>query len=364
MSRAAVLPAALLAASSAAAIDGVWGAAARPVGCLAGGRQGAVAVVWRGAVLVVGGSGCPFPCCPSINVTHYADVLAAPDWRVVASFGAVNGTYGRTHHAAAVLGDTLYMIGGYGGVPPRSHDTVVTLDLADPAHGAAERAPLLGGPRTSLAAAVLGGRIITVGGWTSTGASADVMSYDAASDTWTSLAPMPTARGAVGLAAAGHAPLLYAVGGFKRSGGDPPWTPLADVEAYDPREDAWSVLAPLPSARQTAAAVTLPPSVGGLLAVVGGFNGTRDICYKTDSVFPRDLLVLDEQGTWSARAALPTRRGFLAAAVANATLVTAGGVATTGDSGAVETLDLRSWKWEQCTAPKMPPSSGTGVADF
>ena len=128
--------------------------APQPPQCLPAPRQGAAAVVWRGAILLVGGSTSPGKCHPpytewptiyttaprpaatpsppgarNSNTTHTqlstdAAHPAAPSmpppglrWRRFES----SLPSGRTHAAAAVVADTLFVFGGYGtGDLPRS----------------------------------------------------------------------------------------------------------------------------------------------------------------------------------------------------------------------------------------------------
>src|SRR6267378_3458584 len=62
------------------------------------------------------------------------------------------------------------------------------------------------------------------------------------SGSWTTKAPMPTARDGLGVAAVNG--MLYAVGGFNSSG-----LPVATLEAYDPTTNTWTAKAPMPTAR-------------------------------------------------------------------------------------------------------------------
>src|SRR2546423_12290840 len=77
------------------------------------------------------------------------------------------------------------------------------------------------------AAVEAGGKIYVVGGCAS-GRLNDVEEYDPASNTWTTKAPMPTAR--YGLAAAEAGGKIYAIGGDSSSGLN-----LDEADAPDPR---------------------------------------------------------------------------------------------------------------------------------
>ena len=97
--------------------------------------------------------------------------------------------------------------------------------------------------RSEGAAATHGGNVYAVGGRFA-GPLSDLDRYTPATDTWVSLADMPTPRRGLGAAVVGNA--LYAIGG---SAGTAPCsgTPLATVERYDIETDTWSTVAPLPS---------------------------------------------------------------------------------------------------------------------
>lgn len=151
--------------------------------------------------------------------------------------------------------------------------------------------------RSEGAAATHGGHLYAVGG-RSGGPLSDLDRYTAATDTWVSLADMPTARRGLGAAVVGNA--LYAIGG---STGTAPCggSPLAMVERYDIDTDTWSTRAPLPSPRSDLAAV----AHGGKIYVFGGCLGTFAAINNVDVYDP----VTD---TWStAPADMPTARSSM-----------------------------------------------------
>jgi hypothetical protein len=59
---------------------------------------------------------------------------------------------------------------------------------------------------------------------------------------------------------------LYAVGGFAGAG-------LATLEAYDPSTDTWTTRAAMLTARSSIGA----SAVGGLLYVIGGYDGNAPL---------------------------------------------------------------------------------------
>ena len=107
--------------------------------------------------------------------------------------------------------------------------------------------------------ALIRGKVYAVGGVDATSNDcATVERYDPGTDSWESVANMPTPRSY--LAAVAYGRHLYALGG------DLDEETLADVERYDPARDAWERLAPVPTPRKFFAAVEL----GGFLYAIGG----------------------------------------------------------------------------------------------
>lgn len=99
-------------------------------------------------------------------------------------------------------------------------------------------------PRSSHDAAVIGDQVYVVGGWQLTGKDSTQWHDTAwkldlsqqptgAARQWKPIAAPPTPRRALSLAA--HNGLLYAIGGMKEQGG-----PTTIVEVYDPQTDQWT----------------------------------------------------------------------------------------------------------------------------
>src|SRR4028119_1562337 len=93
--------------------------------------------------------------------------------------------------------------------------------------------------RQELYPEVLNGKIYVVGGLLSpnTGFSAHFESYDPVNDAWTVLRPLPEARHHITLSAVKG--LLYAVGGF--TGGFPDWRAQAAVVMHGPSPAHWTL---------------------------------------------------------------------------------------------------------------------------
>jgi Kelch motif protein len=121
--------------------------------------------------------------------------------------------------------------------------------------------------RSEGAAVTHGGFLYAVGGRPGL---ANLDRYDPASDTWVSLSSMPTGRGGLAAAVVGNA--IYAIGGRDATGDAPcTGTPLATVERYNISTDTWSTVASLPSPRSDLAAV----AHGGKIYVFGGCTGDQ-----------------------------------------------------------------------------------------
>jgi N-acetylneuraminic acid mutarotase len=162
--------------------------------------------------------------------------------------------------AAGVINGILYVVGGR---DANARPTAI-LEAYDPATNSWTTKAPMPAARQAPAAGVVNG-ILYVAGGDNNGTHATVVAYDPATDTWTTRAPMPTARAYATAGVAGG--ILYVVGG-SGSGESGIRPPLATVEAYNPTTNTWSTKAPMPTARYG-------PTAGlanGILYVAGGFG--------------------------------------------------------------------------------------------
>ncbi len=117
-------------------------------------------------------------------------------------------------HLAAVSDDRfLYAVGGRELSADSNSRAVERYDVAENRWKKLASMPVASG---SLGAAILKGRLIAVGGETSTGVIGTVQSYDLSSGRWSQLAALPTPRHGLGVAAFGGT--LYALGGALGAG--------------------------------------------------------------------------------------------------------------------------------------------------
>ncbi len=167
--------------------------------------------------------------------------------------------------------------------------------------------------RYHLSVGVIGGKLYAVGG-NNGGLLNTNEEYDPASNTWTTKAVMPTARD--GLSAGVIGGRLYAVGGD--NGGL-----LNANEEYDPASNTWATKAAMPTARQcSSAGVT-----GGKLYVVGGGNGSLSYVNTNEEYDPA-------ANTWNTKTAMPSARTYLSVSVIGDKLYAVGG---NGDSSFLNT---------------------------
>ena len=88
---------------------------------------------------------------------------------------------------------------------------------------------------------------------------------DAQEDTWTTLAPMPTSRNAVGLAVVDNK--IYAIGGWNGNY-------VSANEMYDPTTNKWTPKASMPTPRYAFAIFTLDKKIHIVGGYINGINPT------------------------------------------------------------------------------------------
>ncbi len=258
----------------------------------------------------------------------------------------------RTEIAVAALDGKIYAVGGFS-QPSLSNvlDFAISrmVEIYDPATDAwTETTPLPEG-RHHAGIAALNGYLYVIGGFTKGGLSvwravATLYQFNPVNQTWHELAPMPTARGALGVAVyQGH---LYAIGGY---GGD---NNSAAVEVYDPQTNVWTPAAAMPTARDHLAVVT----VGDKIYAIGG-RPSLNYRKNMDVVEAYDLAT----NQWHARAKLPTARSGIAAGVIDGRIYVVGGESGEGTFDTHEMYLPEEDRW--ATMALMPTARhGLGAA--
>jgi non-specific serine/threonine protein kinase len=240
-----------------------------------------------------------------------------------------------------------------------------------------ERHAPLPEPRTEVAAAVVRGEIVVVGGLVAAGGNSPrVDAYSVARDAWRRLPDLPVPVDHAAAASANG--IVYVAGGY---GGDR--SPLREVFALG-RDERWRRLARLPDGRAAAAAAI----AGGKLYVVGGVDGRRSLARvafaldlrtgrwsRIPGPAPREHLAAAASGTsvfalagrsagidtntgrferydprtrrWTRLAPVPAARGGTGAALANGKIVSAGGERPEGTIASVYAYELRTRRWRR-----------------
>ncbi len=232
------------------------------------------------------------------------------------------------YHGLAARGDRLYSLGGDGAAPVEEFDpgtgTWTTLGSA-PAE------------RSFSGTAALGHRLFLVGGVRpGRAALSDVEAFNLKTGRWEVSPPLGVPRGR--LAAVALNGKLYAVGGLAGDGSQV--VNSGALEVYDPARRRWRRKADMPTPRHGLAAV----AAAGKLLALGGFGPERGGVDGPLSVVEAYDPATDR---WTRRAAMPTPRGFLGAAVVQDRVLAVGGLYA---PETVERYDPRSDRWERLPA--------------
>ncbi|HEV2009952.1 MAG TPA: kelch repeat-containing protein [Candidatus Limnocylindria bacterium] len=180
---------------------------------------------------------------------------------------------GTDHSAAAAVGSSIFVFGGTFEQPStRAYRIDVPPAGAQSAQFAAMRwrpiSPLLE-PRSAAGAAVVGDRIYVVGGFDATRRELKTAYvYDTAGDTWRRIADLPTPR--EHLAVTDFRGQVCALGGHVGNA-----VATSTVECYDPATDHWSAGMPLPKPASDFAAAFFDGGIWTAGDDVQIFDGTR-----------------------------------------------------------------------------------------
>lgn len=190
-------------------------------------RDNFATVVYDGKIYVLGGGDMtilsyPHPVTATVQIYDPATDTWFVDFPML---------YPATNHVAAVIGDMIYVAGGY----TTSMFPVKTLQVREPGFGIWMRKADLPAERVESAAAAVGGLFYVFGGRDPASDTSTVFAYDPTLDQWTTRAPMPGARSRHRAVAIGDKSLV--MGGY--AGGS--ISGYADtVYEFDPVADAWT----------------------------------------------------------------------------------------------------------------------------
>lgn len=165
----------------------------------------------------------------------FISLAAGDNWIKKADMAAVRGG-----HAASVVGDKVYIIGGFD-----ETDILSTVEVYDPVKDKFTKKADMPTARFALSTSVVKGKIYAIGGGDDNKAHSVVEEYNPATDKWTKKANMPTPRWLLSTSVVNGR--IYAIGGCSIVNAAGP--ALSTVEVYDPVTDKWTKKADMPTAR-------------------------------------------------------------------------------------------------------------------
>jgi len=168
---------------------------------------------------------------------------------------------------------------------------------------------------------------------TGTRVTADVQAYDPATDSWTYVAALPSPR------AYGAAVVLdgkiHLIGGGNYQG--PAWDNLDNHLVYDPKTDTWSSLAAMPSTRVAPGLVA--DAASGKIYAIGGWDSS------TQNPTGRNDVYDSATDTWATKPSMPTARSDVGAALLNGLIYVVGGSTVNAPVSTVERYDMAKQAW-------------------
>jgi hypothetical protein len=236
--------------------------------------------------------------------------------------------HGLNAPTASIVGQQLYIVGGFTAVTNVPTDEVQVYDLQTKQWSMASPLP---NPRGGQAAVVLDDKIHVFGGGNSVSTLADHSEYDPVTYTWKELAPLPRAEGSP--AAVVVAGKIYVIGG--RSGS----SDFGDVYIYDPETNTWST-GPSIEPRGTAGAVVY---CGGIYLFGGESQAERK---NLDSVLRLDL----ERNVWESVTPMPAARKFARAVLfMDAVYIVGGSIVPANSHSPIGTTSVERFTYPDCS---------------
>jgi N-acetylneuraminic acid mutarotase len=198
-----------------------------------------------------------------------------------------------------------------------------------------------------------------------------VQEYDPSANQWTMKKKMPLAIHHA--AAAAYDGKVYLFGGQAQlQQGGPTQIPIANSWAYDPVDDSWKALAPMPTARAAASAA----AVDGKIYVIGGASvhpGQKIV--SLGATVPHRSIGTNEAydpatNSWAERTSMPTPRNHAAIGVVNGKIYVIGGrvgslyITNGSPTNVVEVYDPATDNWGVVGLRMPHPRSGMGWATY
>jgi len=230
---------------------------------------------------------------------------ATDTWTTKASMPTARCDFG-----IAVYQNKIYVIGGAVG----NEKSTGVNEVYDPLTNTWETKKSMPTPRQGLGANVVNGKIYLIGGcrWISGYPRALNMNeaYDPLTDTWTTMAPIPTPVHRYSSAVADKK--IYVI-----TGCGPVYSTVDLTQIYTPETDTWNYGAPLPiEVAGAAGAATTGVWAPKRIYVLGGM---RNIPYSFNQIYD------PEKNVWNTGSSIPTASGNLGVAVVDNILYAIGG---------------------------------------
>ena len=254
----------------------------------------------------------------------------------------------RTEVTASIIGHNIYVIGGL----DKSGKVLDTVEVYNIDNSSWKSVAPLPQPLHHTVASsfndkiyVIGGSSTTIDNWVP---SNKLFIYDPTEDKWIDGKPMPTARGSMNANFVNG--ILYVIGGYGSS-------EIVDVnEAYSPLSDEWTSKTSMPTARHHAASAV----VDDTLFVIGG---------RTVGLYPVVNTNINErydpkEDKWTKLEPMPSKRsGIVAVSMNNTAIYVFGGEDLTKTYNNNEKYDSESNKWLS-QVPLPTPRHGLAAAPF
>jgi len=226
--------------------------------------------------------------------------------------------------SASAVNGKIYVLGG----KTNNNSTVVDsdIDIFDTKTQTWTSGAPMNTARANFATVTIGNYIYAISGEIYNSKRTNTMErYDTISNTWTMLEPLSIPRH--GHRAVSVGSKIYVIGGYDSNSNY-----LNSVEIYDTETHTWSKGLPMPTARMLMGAVY----VDGKIYVIGGVN--KNEYFTKVEIF--DL----SSGTWSEGEPMPTKRGMCSSALVGNEIFVFGG---NSNSTNVDVYDIKTNKWRQ-----------------
>lgn len=243
--------------------------------------------------------------------------------------------------AATSTGGRLFVMGGVDVATPLEEGQ--RPERLDPVTGTWTLLPPIGRQFTHAAAAACGGFVYVFGGLSCGSVLDQAQRFDPIQNVWEALDPMPTPR--FECAAAATRSEIYVLGGANVCG-----DPLAAAESYSPATGRWQALPPLAAPRYGCAAA----AVRGVVYVIGG-HGFWESLSEAESYDP------SSGHGWRPLPPMPTPRNRCGAAASGGLIYVFGGNSNGSDVLTVERFNPEASEWLD-PAPSLPTARGHCIA--